>query len=123
MNIVLWIVQGLLALVFLVAGFTKVAQPKDKLNQRMTWTKALPLGLVRSIGVAEILGAVGLILPGATKIVPALGIAAAVGLGVVMLGAITLHASRKEGPNIGFNTVLFLLAVFVIVGRIAWSPF
>jgi putative oxidoreductase len=77
MNIALWVVQALLALLFLLAGFPKATQPLDRLAGRMGWVKVVPQALTRFIGIAEILGAIGLILPALTHILPWLTIAAA----------------------------------------------
>jgi len=123
MVIVLWIVQGLLALAFLLAGFLKSSRPLADLKKNMAWVGSVPGGLVRFIGIVEILGALGLILPKLTKIVPQLTIAAAIGLVLVMLSAAIFHATRKEYSSIGANVVLLLLAAFIAVGYLAtWAP-
>jgi len=123
MVIALWIVQGLLALVFLLAGFMKGFTPLERLKKNMAWVGEVPAGLVRFVGIAEILGALGLILPKLTKIVPQLTIAAAIGLVLVMLSAAVFHATRKEYSNIGGNILLLLLAAFIVVGYLAgWAP-
>jgi len=122
-NIALWIVAGLLALAFLLAGFMKATRPLDSLKKNMPWTQDVPRPFVRFIGVAEILAAIGLILPAITGIQQWLVAAAAGGLVIVMLSAAFFHAGRKEWQNIGGNVVLLLLAVFILVGRLAWSPF
>jgi putative oxidoreductase len=122
MTIALWIVQGLTALLFLFACFTKAFRPLDKVAKQMTWVPAVPAPFVRFIGAAEIVGAVGLILPAATKVLPWLTIAAAIGLAVVMLSAAIFHASRKEYPNIGMNIILLLLVVFIVIGRWTLAP-
>ena len=70
MNAVLWIVQGLLAAAFLAAGLMKSTRPIEALSKQMTWVKSVPPGFVRFIGVAELLGAIGLILPMVTNILP-----------------------------------------------------
>ena len=101
MNIVLWIVQILLALAFLMAGTLKATQPIDKLAVRMQWVNSLrPPQLVRLIGVLEILGAVGLILPAVTGIWPWLTPIAAIGLVLTMIGAMLLHVRLGEGSRI-----------------------
>jgi uncharacterized membrane protein YphA (DoxX/SURF4 family) len=123
MNIALWIVQILLGLVFLAAGFGKTFLPVDKVTKRLTWASAIPVWFLRFIGVAEILGGIGLILPAATKILPWLTVGAAIGLVVVMVSAILFHISRKEYPTIRGIVVLLLLAAFIIVGHLAWVPF
>lgn len=119
MNIVLWIVQILLAVAFGMFGFSKVAQPIDGLAGMMPWVTAVPALLVRFIGVAELAGALGLVLPRLTKIQPKLTAWAAVGLVTVMVLASIFHITRGEFGNIGFNVVLAALAAFVAWGR--WS--
>jgi uncharacterized membrane protein YphA (DoxX/SURF4 family) len=122
MTIVLWIVQGLLALAFLLAGVMKTFLPLEGLKKNMAWVGNVPAGLVRFIGIVEILGALGLILPKLTKILPQLTIVAAIGLILVMVSAVVFHATRKEYSNIGTNIVLLLLAAFIAVGYLAWVP-
>ncbi len=117
MNIALWVVQALLALAFLMAGFMKVFRPLDQLAKSMGWVKAVPPALVRLIGVAELTGALGLVLPALTSILPWLTLLAAVGLMIVMVCAAVFHASRREYQAIGLNFVLFLLAALVAYGR------
>jgi uncharacterized membrane protein YphA (DoxX/SURF4 family) len=122
MVIVLWVVQGVLALAFLLSGILKGFTPLEGLKKNMAWVGNVPAGLVRLIGIAELLGALGLILPVVTGIVPVLTIAAAVGLVLVMLSAAVFHASRKEYSTIGVNAVLLLLAAFIVVGHLVWVP-
>jgi putative oxidoreductase len=86
------------------------------------WTAVPKIAQLIFIGVAEILGAIGLILPAITGIAPWLTVTAAAGLVVVMVSASTFHASRREYSNIGMNVVLLLLAVLVIVGRLTFAP-
>jgi hypothetical protein len=121
-NVVLWIVQGLLAAVFLLVGSMKASRPVAALSKNMAWVSAVPLGLVRFIGVAEVLGAVSLILPMVTHIAPGLTIAAAAGLVLVQACAIVFHLSRREGRVVPGNVVLLLLALFVLIGRVAIVP-
>ena len=122
MNIVLWIVQGLLALAFLLAGFMKTFRPVETLKKNMDWVRVVPTPFVRFIGVSEILGAIGLILPAITGIGTWLTMAAAAGLVVVMVSASIYHASRREYSSIGMNVVLLLLAVLILVGRLTFAP-
>ncbi len=122
MNVALWIVQALLALVFLVTGFLKVSQPLSQLSKRMEWVKSVPPALVRFLGVAEILGAVGMVLPPLTGVMPWLTPVAAVGLMIVMVGASAHHASRREYRQVGLTLVLFLMAAFVAYGRFVVVP-
>ncbi|MFI7133529.1 DoxX family protein [Nonomuraea sp. NPDC050153] len=118
MNVVLWIIAGLLALLFLGAGVMKLSQPKEKLAASgMGWTEDFSAGAVKGIGALELLAAIGLILPAALGIVPVLTPLAAAGLVVVMAGAAVTHARRKEYQMIIANAVLLLLAAVVAWGR------
>ena len=121
-NIVLWVVQVLLALAFLLAGVPKATQPISALAKRITWAKDVPAPFVRFIGVVEILGALGLILPALTGILPWLTVAAAIGLAIVMVAAIIFHLARGEVNRIAFNIVFLLLLLFLTYGRIALAP-
>src|SRR5438874_1375666 len=123
MNIVLWVVQILLALAFGMAGIMKVTQPIDRLEARMGWVKSVGPRGVRLIGSLEILGAIGLILPAVTGILPWLTPLAAVGLVLTMIGAMILHIQRGEFPSLGVNLALLALAAFVVFGRFFMPPF
>jgi uncharacterized membrane protein YphA (DoxX/SURF4 family) len=116
MNIALWIVQILLGLMFLMAGSTK-AFSYEKAKASLPWVKDSTKGLVTFIGVAELLGGLGLILPYAFGIAAILTPIAAFGLGVVMILAAGFHAKRKEYQGIGMNIILLALALFVAIGR------
>jgi uncharacterized membrane protein YphA (DoxX/SURF4 family) len=122
MNIVLWVVQILLALAFAMAGFMKVSQPIDKLETRMGWVKDVGRRGVRLIGSLELLGAIGLILPAVTGIWPWLTPVAAAGLALTMVGAMITHGRRGEYSGIGANVVLLVLALFVVYGRFVLVP-
>src|SRR2546426_4207497 len=118
MNYALWIVQVLLALLFLVAGGMKLVLPLDKL----TGPIALPGLFIRFIGVAEVLGALGLILPSLLRISPGLTPLAALGLVLIMIGAV---AVTLAGGMIGaalLSLVVGLLAAFVAYGRWYLAP-
>ena len=118
MNVVLWIIAGVLAAAFLAAGLMKLAQPKQKLAESgMGWTDEFSDGAVKGIGALEVLGALGLILPAVFDVATVLVPIAATGLAVLMLGAIVVHARRKETSNVVVNVVLLALAVFVAWGR------
>ena len=116
MNVALWIVQILLGLMFLLAGSMK-AFSYEKAKANLPWVKDSTKGLVTFIGVAELLGGLGLILPYAFGIAPILTPIAALGLGVVMILAAGFHVKRKEFQGIGMNIILLALALFVAVGR------
>lgn len=123
MTIVLWIVQALLALGFLLAGVPKLTQPIATLSKRLSWVTAVPVWQVRGIGLAETLGAIGLILPGATGIAPLLTVAAAAGLLIVMVGAAIFHSARHEGAQAVVPAlVLGALALVIVVGRLTIAP-
>ncbi len=121
-NIALWIVQILLALAFVMAGSLKATQPIEKLATNMGFVKDFAPWTVRVIGVLEILGAIGLILPAVTGIWPWLTPVAAIGLVLTMVGAMITHGRRGEFPNMGTNVVLLLLALFVVYGRFVVVP-
>jgi uncharacterized membrane protein YphA (DoxX/SURF4 family) len=116
-NVALWIIQIVLAAAFLIAGTTKVLTPREKLRERMAWVDDFSQTSVRLIGTAEILGALGLILPAATGIAPILTPIAAVGLVIIMIGAAITHVRRKEPAIVPVNIVLLVLAVIVAWGR------
>lgn len=124
MNVALWIVAGLLAAMFLMAGMMKVAQPYEKLKESQAWVEDFSPGIVKEIGVLEMLGAVGMVLPPLVDITPILAPIAASGLAVTMVAAAVTHARRGgEGQMIMGNLMLVALLVFVAVGRFAIEPF
>ncbi|MCP5099386.1 MAG: DoxX family protein [Chloroflexi bacterium] len=123
MNIVLWILQGILAVMFMMAGFMKVSKTKAEMADKMAWVEDFSQSQIRTIGVLEILAAIGLILPFAFGIMPYLTPFAAVGLVLTMIGAAITHQRRGETQMMGMNIMLLLLAAFVAYGRFVLSPF
>lgn len=119
MNIALWAVQGLLALVYLVAGGLKVVRPREQLvaSGRLDWMKDHSDAAVKGVGAVEILGALGVILPEATGIARILTPIAAVGLVIVQIGAMRVHLTRNERQPLPINVILLLLAALIAVGR------
>jgi uncharacterized membrane protein YphA (DoxX/SURF4 family) len=118
MNLALWIVAIVLAAVFLGSGLMKQFVPKEKLvTSGQGWAQDVSSTNIRLIGLAEILGAIGLVLPAAVHIAPILVPLAAIGLVLVMAGAAIVHARRSEPINAVVNLVLIALAVFVAWGR------
>lgn len=118
MNLALWIAAALLALAFLATGLLKITQPKEKLAASgLGWTEDFSPVAIKAIGVAEVLGAIGLILPAVLDVAPVLVPVAAAGLALVMVGAAITHLRRKETQMVAVNVVLLVLAVFVAWGR------
>lgn len=117
MKYVLWAVQIAAALAFLGAGVSKLITPADELVQTMPWVTAMPGWLIVFISVAEIAGALGLILPALTRIQPQLTPLAGAGLALVMLFAMIFHITRSEFSDLVPNLVLLLLAAFAAYGR------
>ena len=122
MGIALWVVQVLLAAAFLVSGATKLSQPKEKLVKNMAWVEDFSQGAVRIIGALEVLGAIGIVLPALTGILPSLTPLAATGLVLTMIGAALTHLRRAEYGPIAVAAVLLLLAAFVAYGRFFVLP-
>lgn len=117
MTVAVWIVSGLAALLFVAAGAAKILRPKAAIQEQMAWAADFSGGQIKAIGALEILGAVGLTVPVATGILPILTPIAALGLIVIQIGAIVVHARRRETGMIVVNLVLIALAAFVGVGR------
>ena len=117
LNAALWIVQGLLAALFLLAGFTKLILPIDMLTSMGSPNQiVLPGWFIRFIGMAEVLGAIGLILPRLMKIRPQLTVLAATGLVIIMIGATSLTFAAD-----GFAPALFPMVVGVLAGSVAYG--
>ena len=120
MEIAYWVVAGVLAAAFLFAGAFKIVTPKDGLKAKgMNWTDAFSQGAIRGIGTAEILGAIGVIVPPLVGVAEWLAPVAALGLVVVMIGAIRAH--RKLSDTIVPNVILAVLALATaVLGFILW---
>ena len=119
----LWVAQALLAAMFLMAGATKLMSGSAELvAMGMGWAENAPFLLIKFIGFAEVAGALGLILPAATRIMPNLTKLAAAGLAVIMVLAAGLHITRGEFEVVPVNVILFALAAFVIWGRTNKAP-
>jgi hypothetical protein len=117
MTIAVWIVSGLLALASLGVAGLKLFRSKETLSAQMGWVNDYTGTQVKLIGVLEVLAAIGLILPPLTGILPWLAIAAAVGVIVLQIVAISVHIRRKEN-QLAINFVFIVLAVAVIVLRL-----
>ena len=118
MSRALWIVQGLLAALFLFAGGMKLVLPLDKLAGPV----AIPGWFIRFIGVAEVLGAIGLVLPGLLRIRPGLTPLAAVGLVIIMTGATVITLMTGDVTSAVVPLVVGLLLAFVAYGRSRLAP-
>ncbi|MEO5741999.1 MAG: DoxX family protein [Vicinamibacterales bacterium] len=114
MNITLWILQVVLALVFLAHGIMFLVPPPDI---AVLMNAMLPRWFQLFLGVMEVLAAVGLTLPGVTRIMPWLVPAAAAGVMIVTVAATILHLSRSEFSSGAITFVLLLMATFVAYGR------
>lgn len=124
LNTILWIVQILLGLAFLGAAYGHtLGYARSVVRSGMTWMAAVGRQRMAIIGSLEILGAVGLVLPAATKILPWLTPVAATCFMVLMVFALIFHARRTgEVPNIVFNVILGALAASVAYGRFVLEP-
>lgn len=121
-NITLWIAQVLLAIGFLAGGWGKMVWPMEQIHAQVPWAPAVPEYLMRFIGVSEVLGAIGLILPALTRIRPGLTILSAAGLALIMALAAGFHLFRTEYFMILYNIVYFAFAVFIAWGRLVKHP-
>ena len=121
MEIVVWVLHGLAALAFLGAGVTKLVRPRPALvSSGMGWAEDYSDAGVKGIGALEVVGALGLVLPAVTGIAPVLVPLAALGLALVMAGAVVVHVRRKESPAPA--AVLGVLALVVAVLRFGPYP-
>lgn len=118
METALWITQALLAAIFLATGLTKLTQPRLKLAAGpMSWAADVTDDQFRAVGLLEVAGALGLIMPAATGVAPLLTPLAAVGLALTMVGAIVTHLRYGESERLAAPIVLFALCLFVAVER------
>lgn len=122
MNIALWIVQLLLAAMFLMAGANKLFQSTEELAKMLPWVTDVPMAMVKFIGISELLGGLGLLLPSLLRIKPILTPFAAMGLALVMILASFFHISRGEFSVIGMNFVFMAMAIFIAWGRMKKVP-
>lgn len=122
MHTILWIVQIALGVMFLAAGALKLTTPKEKVHERLAWVEDFTQGQLRTIGLLEVLGALGLVLPMALGVLPILTPLAALGLTLTMIGAAYTHYRRREYPLIAVNGVLLVMAAFVVYGRLVALP-
>lgn len=122
MNISLWLAQGLIAAMFIMAGASKSFQPIEALGESMPWVASVPDNLVRFIGFSELLGGIGIILPALLRIKPNLTVTAALGLVAVMIMAGIFHVYRGEFTAIGVNAIFAAICGFIAWGRSKKAP-
>lgn len=124
MNIALWIIASLLAVASLASGVVKLVQPNEKLvASGLGWAEDFSTRAVKAIGVLEVLAGVGLILPAVLDVAPVLVPLAAVGLALLMVGAMVVHVRRHESQAIVVNLVIVAVAVLVAWGRFGPQSF
>ena len=119
MNVTLWIIAALLALFFVAAGFMKAFRPIAEIR-KMPWAATMPESSIRLIGIAELLGAVGLNVPLATNIAPILTPIAAACLAILMVGAARTHQKLGDPRSATITTIVLAVACAVVAaGRFA----
>ena len=120
MNTILWILQAVAAATFMYSGINKSIFSIRKLvyEKGQTGVENLSIPVVRFIGISEILGAIGLILPCWLNILPGLTSVSALLLSIIMIPAAVIHYKRKEPKNVMTNVILFGICVFIAYGRI-----
>ncbi|MBX3163366.1 MAG: DoxX family protein [Bacteroidetes bacterium] len=122
LHISLWIAQVILAAMFLMAGTMKSTQPIEELGKSLPWVNDVSAGLVRFIGISELLGGIGLLLPALLRIKPILTPLAALGLFAIMVFAFVYHITKGEYQALGFNVILAAIAFFIAWGRYKKVP-
>jgi uncharacterized membrane protein YphA (DoxX/SURF4 family) len=118
MNITLWIAASLLAFAFLASGASKLSLPREKLIAKgYAWAEDFSPAQVKLLGILEVLGAVGLVVPPALGILEVLSPVAAAGLALYMVGAVTVHIRREEMNYLATPAVLAILPAGLAVLR------
>lgn len=115
LNILLWAAQLFVGISFGVIAWMKLVTPIPALAAMWPWTGEYPEAMVRGLGIIDLAGGLGIILPGLTRI--RLNLAAAVGCAVLQICAMTFHLSRGEAEAVPINAVFLVLSLFVVWGR------
>ncbi len=125
MHVALWVVAGLLATVFAVGGASKLAIPKEKIATMHggAWVRDFSPGAVRALGVVDLLAAAGLVLPAALDVVPVLVPVAAVGVVLLMTGAVVVRLRHGSANAVVVDATYLALAAFVAIGRFGPESF
>jgi hypothetical protein len=122
LRVSIWIAQTLIFLGFTLGGVMKLFIPIPRLAAMIAWAGQLPEPFVRFIGLIDLLGGVGILLPALTRIRPGLTVLAALGCTLLQICAIIFHVSRGEAAYTPVNFVFLALAVFVLWGRTRKAP-
>ena len=122
LNAFLWITQTLLAVMFCAAGCMKIATPIPELSKAMPWTGQLPELFVRTMGVVDLAGGLGVLLPALARIKPKLTVIAALCCVILQVCAAIFHFTRGEVAMLPLNFVLLALSLFVLWGRSKGVP-
>ncbi len=122
MLVFLWVAEIVLALLYFGLGAMRLVQPYTKLVRVLRWPADFPAWAVKLIGLAEILGALGLLLPAATDVAPILTPIAASALAVMMACAVAVHLRRKERQRVALPAILLAVNVFIAIGRFGPYP-
>ncbi len=122
LRVSLWTAQVFLFLVFGIVGALKLTQPIKVLARTMAWVADAPIGMVRFVGVAELAGGLGVLVPALTGIAPWLTPLAALGLMTIMVLAVLAHVARGEFSGVAMPIVLGLLSAYVAWGRFYPAP-
>jgi uncharacterized membrane protein len=117
LSVSIWIAQFLLGVSFVMIGFMKTTTPIEVLAKMIPWTGQLPEMFVRVIGLIDMAGGIGVLLPALTRIKPSLTVWAALGCVCLQICAIIFHLSRGEVSAVPLNLVLLPLAAFIYWGR------
>lgn len=121
-HVSLWLVQGLLGLLFIATGIWKLLTPIAELAAMIPWAGDVPGGFLLAIALIDLLGGLGLLLPALTRIRPGLTVLAALGCALLQICAVVFHLSRGEAKNTPFNLLLIGLSLFVAWGRRYRAP-
>lgn len=117
LNVGLWIVQGILALLFAGTGVWKLLTPIPQLAAMIPWAGQVAPGFLRATALFDLAGGLGLVVPALTRIKPGLTVLAALGCAALQICAVVFHVSRGEAANTPFNVLLVALSLFVAWGR------
>jgi uncharacterized membrane protein YphA (DoxX/SURF4 family) len=121
-RVILWTAQILLAALFIMSGVAKLFTPIPELVKSIPWTGDMSVAFVRFIGIVDLIGGIGILLPALTRILPRLTVAAALGCALLQAFAMVFHLSRGEGMMLPFNLVLLGLSLLVAWGRSRRAP-